>query len=181
VDSQQALPIVLMRALPPLVGAIGLAAVFSAEISAADAVLLMLTTSLSRDLYKRFISPAADDASVLRVARWATLASAVMGVWLAITSASIVLLLTIFYSLLTASLFVPILAGLYVRRARTPEALASIGCGVTAMVAMQFGTAGRGAFGLTPALAGIIAASIAFGVVLAARSVGPAGHSVAAR
>jgi SSS family solute:Na+ symporter len=160
-DSQQALPIVLMKALPPLVGAIGLAAVFSAEISAADAVLLMLTTSLSRDLYKRFISPAASDTSVLRVARWATLASAVMGVALAITSASIVLLLTIFYSLLTASLFVPILAGLYVPRARTAEAMAAIICGVAAMVGMHLTTAGRGVGLLTPALAGMAAASIA--------------------
>jgi SSS family solute:Na+ symporter len=180
-DSQQALPIVLMKALPPVVGAIGLAAVFSAEISAADAVLLMLTTSLSRDLYKRFISPAADDASVLRVARWATLASAVMGVWLAITSASIVLLLTIFYSLLTASLFVPIIAGLYVPRARTSEALAAIVCGVTAMVGMQYATAGRGMFGLTPALAGITAAAIAFGVVLISRSGDSVGDRVVIR
>jgi len=160
---------VLMKALPPLVGAIGLAAVFSAEISAADAVLLMLTTSLSRDLYKRFISPAASDASVLRVARLATLVSAVMGVVLAITSASIVLLLTIFYSLLTASLFVPILAGLYVPKARTAEAMAAIVCGVTAMVGLHFATAGRGIGLLTPALAGIIGASIAFLLVFTAR------------
>jgi len=170
-DSQQALPVVLMRSLPPLVGAIGLAAVFSAEISAADAVMLMLTTSLSRDLYKRFISPAASDAAVLRVARWATLASAVMGVGLAITSASIVTLLTIFYSLLTASLFVPILAGLYIRRAGAPDALAAIGCGLGAMLAVQFTTAGRGAWGVTPALAGMTAAAIGFTVVFAARSV----------
>jgi SSS family solute:Na+ symporter len=168
-DSQQALPVVLMKALPRWVGAIGLAAVFSAEISAADAVLLMLTTSLSRDLYKRFLSPAASDASVLRVARWATLASAVMGIALAIMSASIVLLLTIFYSLLTASLFVPILAGLYVPRARTAEAMAAIVCGVTVMVGLHFATAGKGVGLLTPALAGILGASIAFVVVLGAR------------
>jgi SSS family solute:Na+ symporter len=168
-DSQQALPMVLLKALPPMVGAVGLAAVFSAEISAADAVLLMLTTSLSRDLYKRFISPEASDASVLRIARWATPASALMAVALAITSASIVLLLTIFYSLLTASLFVPIIAGLFVPRARTAEAMAAIVCGVTAMVAMQLASAGRGIAGLTPALAGMTAASIAFFVVLASR------------
>ena len=38
-------------ALPPAVGALALAAVFSAEISTADAVLFMLATSGSRDLY----------------------------------------------------------------------------------------------------------------------------------
>jgi SSS family solute:Na+ symporter len=164
-DSQQALPTVLMKALPPLVGAIGVAAVFSAEISAADAVLLMLTTSLSRDLYKRFVSPDASDASVLRVARWTTLASAVMGVGLAITSESIVTLLTIFYSLLTASLFVPILAGLYVPQARAAHALAAIVCGVVAMTGVQFATATRTLFGLTPALAGIVAATLGFAAI----------------
>ena len=168
-DSQQALPMVLMKALPPLIGAIGLAAVFSAEISAADAVLLMLTTSLSRDLYKRFLSPDATDGTVLRVARLATLASAVMGVALAITSESIVKLLTIFYSLLTASLFVPILAGLYLPRARTAEALASIVCGVTAMVGVHFATGGRGVLLVTPALAGILAACAAFILVFGIR------------
>ena len=52
-----ALPMVLMHGVPPLVGSLGLAAVFSAEISAADAGLFMLTTSLSQDLYKRFLEP----------------------------------------------------------------------------------------------------------------------------
>ena len=60
----------------------------------------------------------------------------------------------------------PILAGLYVPRARTAEAMAAIACGVTAMVGLHFATAGRGVGLLTPALAGIIAASIAFVVVL---------------
>ena len=35
-----------------------LAAVFSAEVSTCDAILFMLSTSLSKDLYKRFLKPA---------------------------------------------------------------------------------------------------------------------------
>jgi SSS family solute:Na+ symporter len=170
-DSQQALPIVLMKALPPLVGAIGLAAVFSAEISAADAVLLMLTTSLSRDLYQRFVSPDARDASVLHVARWATLVSAVMGVALAITAASIVLLLTIFYTLLTVSLFVPIVAGLLVPRTTSRDALASIVAGVSGMLIIQVATHGRGWGLVTPALGGLAAAVTAWAI---SSSTGPA-------
>jgi len=45
---------------------------------------------------------------------------------LAITAASIVLLLTIFYTLLTVSLFVPILAGLFVQRTTALSELAVI-------------------------------------------------------
>src|SRR5262245_16598133 len=161
-DQQLVLPTILMNALPPLVGAIGLAAAFSAEVSAADAVLFMLSTSLSQDLYKRFVNPGASDARVLQVARMTTVISGTLGIALAILSRSIVDTLTIFYTLLTVSLFVPILAGLYVPRARTTDALAAIGAGVAGMLAVQLSTAGRGWGILTPALVGLVAAMAAF-------------------
>src|SRR4029453_11975306 len=44
--ADSALPMLLVHSVPPVVGAVGLAAVFSAEISASDAILFMLTTSL---------------------------------------------------------------------------------------------------------------------------------------
>jgi SSS family solute:Na+ symporter len=165
-----ALPTILMYGLPPLVGALGLAAVFSAEVSAADAVLFMLTTSLSQDLYKRFINPSAPDQRVLLVTRLTAIVSGVVGIVLAIVLGGVLNALTIFYSLLSVSLFVPILAGLYVPRAGTAEALASIGCGVAAMVAVQFTTGGRGMFGVTPALAGLAASSLGFVGVFISRS-----------
>jgi SSS family solute:Na+ symporter len=164
-----ALPTILMRGLPPVVGAFGLAAVFSAEVSAADAVLFMLTTSLSQDLYKRFVNPSAADARVLLVTRLTAVVSGIAGVALAIGLGSVLNALTIFYSLLGVSLFVPILAGLYVRRAGRTEALTAIACGVAGMVTVQFATAGRGIFGLTPALVGLMAASLGFVVVFVSR------------
>ena len=66
---EQALPMILATALPPALGLLGLAAVFSAEVSSADAGLFMLSTSLSKDLYKGFLRPEAESAQVLRVAR----------------------------------------------------------------------------------------------------------------
>jgi solute:Na+ symporter, SSS family len=158
-----ALPMVLMYLLPPAIGAIGLAAVFSAEVSASDAVLFMLTTSLSQDLYKRFINPAATDARLLMVARATTVVAAALGVGLAIRLGSVVEALTIFYTLLGVTLFVPILAGLYVPRASTLDATTAIACGVIAMLAMQLGTGGRGVSGVTPALGGLLAAGAGFG------------------
>jgi SSS family solute:Na+ symporter len=168
-STNTALPLILIHLLPPVVGAIALAAVFSAEISASDAALFMLTTSLSQDLYKRFINPAATDARVLQVTRWTSVVAATLGVGLAVVLGSVVEALTIFYSLLAVSLFVPILAGLYVRRASTPEALGSIGAGVLVMVSVYLTTAGRGVGGFTPALLGLMAALAAFLIVLLSR------------
>jgi SSS family solute:Na+ symporter len=161
-SSNDALAIILMHMLPPLVGAIGLAAVFSAEISASDAVLFMLTTSLSQDLYRRFVNPSASDERVLTVARWTTVAAATIGVSLAIALGSVVDALTIFYTLLSVSLFVPVLAGLYVASASTPEAMTSICFGVAGVVAVQFAAGSQGIAGLTPALVGLMAAAVGF-------------------
>ncbi len=157
-----ALPTILVRLLPPAVGAIGLAAVFSAEISAADAVLFMLTTSLSQDLYRRFVNPAASDARVLFIARVTAIIAATCGIVLAILLGSVVSALTIFYTLMGVSLFVPVLAGLYLPRASSRDAIRSIVCGVGVVLGLQFGTAGHGIAGVTPALAGLLAAMVAF-------------------
>jgi len=164
-----ALPTLLMRNMPPLVGSLGLAALFSAEISAADAILFMLSTSLSQDLYRRFVNPSAADATVLRVARWAAVAGGAAGVLLAIVSETIIGTLSIFYTLLSVSLFVPVMAGLYWRRAGTPEALASIAAGIGCLVVVQLVTGGAGFGPLTPALLGLIASCAGFVMVLAAR------------
>jgi solute:Na+ symporter, SSS family len=168
-NHELALPMVLMHGVPPLVGSLGLAAVFSAEISAADAGLFMLTTSLSQDLYKRFLNPHADDRRVLAVTRAAAIGCGAVAVGLAIVSPTIIGVIGVFYGLLVVSLFVPVLAGLYVGRAGTPEALASIGGGVATMIAVHVTTGGRGIVGLTPVLAGLGAAAVGFLAVFISR------------
>jgi SSS family solute:Na+ symporter len=165
-DEKLALPTILMHGLPPVVGAIGLAAVFSAEVSAADAVLFMLTTSFSQDLYKRFVNPAADDRRVLTVARLATLVSGALGVVLALFYADLVETLKIFYALLGVSLFVPIIAGLYVSSATSDAALGAIIGGVGGMLVVQGATGGEGYGLLGPAPAGLLTAAVGWTVTL---------------
>jgi SSS family solute:Na+ symporter len=169
VNQELALPTLLMYELPLALGALGLAAIFSAEVSSADALLFMLATSLSRDLYHRFVNPSAGDTTVLKVSRLAALGGGFLGVALAIIIPSVIDALTIFYALLSVSLFVPVLAGIFSRRGGVPEALAAIGGGVSVLLVVHLGTGGKG-FGIwTPTLSGIIAAGIAFLVVLFVR------------
>ncbi|MBM64304.1 MAG: sodium:solute symporter [Acidobacteria bacterium] len=160
-----ALPALLVQSLPPLLGALALAAIFSAEISSADAILFMLATSLSKDLYVRFVRPQASATSILRVARVAAVLGGSSGTAIAVFSSSIVGALSVFYTLLAVSLFVPLVVGLYVRGIRMPEALASIGAGVTVVVAAQLMTS-EGFWGLTPAMLGLGAALVAAFVVM---------------
>jgi SSS family solute:Na+ symporter len=174
-NPELALPTVLLRDLSPLVGTLGLAAVVSAEISTADAILFMLSTSLSQDLYRRFLRPAASEVDVLKVARLAAVGGGTLGVGLAIVAPTVIGALSVFYSLLSVSLFVPVVAGLYVRRTGTPEALAAVGAGIAGLVAAQLGTGGRGLGPLPPVLVGLLAAAAACGLSLILRARRPAG------
>lgn len=178
-NPELALPAVLTVGLPPVLGGLGLAAIFSAEVSSADAILFMLSTSLSEDLYKRFLRPGASDAQVLKVARFAAVAGGGLGVVLAILLPTVIASLTIFYALLGISLFVPVVVGLHERRAGTPEALAAIGTGISAWFAARLWPAARGGGLLNPSTVGLTVSALAFGLLLAARIRGalPAGGS----
>jgi SSS family solute:Na+ symporter len=169
-DPELALPTLLVQDLPPLLGALGLAAAFTTDVNTADAVLFMLSTSLAQDLYRGILNPGASDAQVLKVARFAAALGGTLGVLLAIAAASVVAAATVFYTLLTVSLFVPLIAGLYVRRAGTPEAFAAVAAGLAATLVVYVLTGGRGYGVVTPALAGLLAASAGSLLMLALRS-----------
>lgn len=174
-DRELALPMLLVHNLPPIVGSLALAALFSAEVSAADAALFMLTTSLSQDLYRRFLNPAASDLTVLKVARTTTLVAGAAATALAIVMPSVADTLTIFYLLLSVSMFVPVVAGLYARRVGAPEALAATAAGMTLLFATRL-TGQAWVYGLTPPMWGLAAATVAAVLVTLIRR-GPASGS----
>jgi SSS family solute:Na+ symporter len=146
--------------LTPVFGALALAAVFSAEASAADAVLFMLATSGSRDLFRRF-RPGATDRDLLRAARVSAIAGALLGLGLAMMHRSVIDALGTFYAVMVVTLFVPLLAGLYAPRTSRRQGLASL-AGVPVLAAVHFATAGAGYGALTPVVSGVLASAVAF-------------------
>ncbi len=157
-----ALPTLFASDLPFWIGALALAAIFSAEASAADALLFMLATSSSQDIYARFVNRAADDAQVVRVARLAAVAGGFLALVIAVKVAKNVLdSLAIFYVLLGVSLFVPVVAGLFTRRGGAPAALAAVAGGVAVAGGAQWLGVGS-PLGVPPPLWGIAAAAIAY-------------------
>ncbi len=172
VDVEHALMLVLTTGLPTMVGSLGLAAVVSAEISSADAILFMLSTSFSQDLYKRFVRPNATDAQVLRVARLAAIGGGGLGVLLALVLPSIIGAISIFYALMAVCLFVPLVAGLYTRLPRVPEALAACGVGVVTLISIERTGLSDVSPLLDSSLLGVLASALAFVAVAAWRSSG---------
>lgn len=167
------LPTVMLHELPMLFGALALAAVFSAEVSTCDTILFMLATSASKDLYQRFVNPSASPDQVLRVARTAAVIGGVLGMFLAVQLATIVDALRIFYSLLGASLLVPVTGALLLPRATARDAIAAIIGGVGTLLAVYFSTDRTG--WQDPSLWGLIGSALGFtGSYLLSRAAKPA-------
>jgi SSS family solute:Na+ symporter len=162
------LPAVLQQLLPAWLGALALAAVFSTEVDTSDAILFMISTSMSKDIYKRYLKPQATDAELLRVARISAVVGGTLGVLLSIYLSAIVQAMTVFYSLLGVSLFVPVLGGLFTRRAGSAEALGSIAAGVLTLLVVRFFVAGRAPW-LDPTLTGLVAAALVYFAILVVR------------
>jgi SSS family solute:Na+ symporter len=157
-NPELALPTVMLEMLPAGIGLLALAAVVSAELSTCDAILFMLSTSLSVDLYQRFRRPDADERRLLAVSRAAAVAGGILAMALAILLESIISALTVFYGLMAVALFVPTLAGLYSRIPRASTAVSTILLSVGVTVAVYFATDGAGFGILTPYAIGIVCA-----------------------
>jgi SSS family solute:Na+ symporter len=165
-NRELALPMLLTQALPAGFGALLLAAIFAAEISAADAVLFMLTTSLSKDLYQGLLRPQASDRQLVAVARIAAVACGAVGALLAVWLPTVIAALTIFYSLLTAALLLPAVAGLYSKRVTARAALVTMIVSVGVTFAVHALSAGKGYWMMPPVIFGVAAGAV---VMAAAR------------
>ncbi|MGE5124991.1 MAG: sodium:solute symporter family protein [Betaproteobacteria bacterium] len=157
-----ALPLLATEVLPPWLGALALAALFAAEISTADAVLFMLATSLSRDLYQAALRPGADDATLLRVGRIAAAAGGVLGVLLGLVLPSVATALVLFYGVMTAALFVPLLVGLFSTRPRAVHARTAVVVSVVTTFALRLALGTEGVAAWLPAVAGMVSAALVF-------------------
>jgi len=155
------LPRILIEVLPAGLGVLTLAAVLSAELSSADAVLFMLSTSLSKDLYQGYWNPRVDDRGLLRAGRVASVVGLILGSLVALTFGSVIGTLTVFYGLLVIALAVPLLAGLYSSRPSARSALAAMIISLVVAAAAIVTTGGPTPAGFWPYLLGVAAGAVA--------------------
>jgi SSS family solute:Na+ symporter len=93
--------------------------------------------------------------------------SGALGTVLAIVLGSVVNALTIFYTFVGVSFFIPIIAGLYVPRTSSAGALSTMTAGVGAALVLHIATGGRGWGLVTPAIGGLAAATGVWVITLA--------------
>ncbi len=166
-NRELALPTLMTESLPLWLGGLLLGAIFAAEVSTADAVLFMLSTSLGKDLYKTFLNPTVSDRQLMRVVRGIAIACGLLGALLGALLPDVISALTIFYTLLSAALFLPLLSGLYLKAVSAEGALAGMAISVLTTLSIERMTGGAGYRGIPSIILGILAGGLGMGGVTA--------------
>ncbi len=123
-----------LKYLPEVALVLFLGALVSALLSSADSALLAPASVIGWDLL-RFFNPRASEKSSLRLARLAVLVLGLAAFVLALHKTTVYELMVDSWSVLLATLFVPLTAGIWWPRSNGPGALAAI---IAGFVAWQF-------------------------------------------
>jgi SSS family transporter len=135
-----AIPLLVMQYMPPVIKGLCLAALLAVIMSTADTVLLISGTTVSWDLVGS-MRPDMDDAAKIRIARITVFAAGAVGAVFALVVRGLFDVLLLAFAVYVASLFVPVMAALFWRRATRAGAFASAGIAfltLAGLYAMKF-------------------------------------------
>ena len=160
-----AMPLVAKAMLPPFIGTLMLAAITSAMMSTVDSLLLVAGSALSEDIYQTFFSPNSTQKQKLRVARIGILVVGIIPLILVLSGVGkgelIQFIVLLFTALMASSFFMPVLGGLYWKRATKEGAISSMIGGMLVCALWKL----FGSPGIDPVVPGFICSGILLVVV----------------
>lgn len=128
-------PLLTLKVLPPFLAGVFLAAPLAAIMSTVDSQLILMSSTIIKDVYLNYINPRADERTV---ERYSVIINLVLGLVIlaaAVRPPSLIIWINLFaFGGLEAAFFWPLLLGLYWKRANAAGALASQIVGVAAFI-----------------------------------------------
>jgi sodium/pantothenate symporter len=125
------MPLLALHVLPPWLAGIVLAAPMAAIMSTVDSLLLIVSSSIVKDVYLNYIRPDASQQKIKRISIGITAAVGISVFFLAINPPEFLITLNLFaFGGLEAAFIWPVVLGLYWKHGNADGALASILVGV---------------------------------------------------
>jgi len=140
ISPEQAFPTVIKEILPPFMGGMVLAALLCAVMSSADTTLLSASTILVVNIVGWF-KPSLSQRKILSLSRWGIVLLGVCSLVLALVLKGVINSLLFAYTVYTAGVILPVIAGFYKNRLRvTPlgAMAALIGGGSVGLISKLF-------------------------------------------
>lgn len=126
-DPDFAFPTLVTNIFHPVFGGILMCSILAMIMSTTDSLLLVVGSTVGKDLYQDFINPKASVKDVLKVSRIAIICVGIIAGIFSLIKPTTILKLQIFnYSTIGATFFIPMMAGFYWERATREGAIASM-------------------------------------------------------
>lgn len=141
IEAARAIPMLIDEVLPAWAAAIVIAAILGAIMSTADSLLMAGTSHVTHDIYVKLIDPGAaqDSKRMLLISRVVTVVLGLLALWMALNFKAIIGMLLMSYTLYAAGVFIPVVGGLYWKRATAAGAIAAIAGGSAYGLAGELG------------------------------------------
>ncbi|EIT83909.1 sodium/panthothenate symporter [Fictibacillus macauensis ZFHKF-1] len=132
------MPLLALKVLPEWLAGIVLAAPLAAVMSTVNSILLIVSSSIVKDVYINYIKPDASEAHIKKLSFSVTAAIGVLVFLAAIKPPDLLIWLNLFsFGGLEASFIWPVVLGLYWKRGNASGALSSILVGVLSYIALD--------------------------------------------
>ena len=160
-DPEMVIPEMIYTMFPGLFAAILLSAIMAAIMSTCDSLLMQAGTTLSRDVYSRFINKKASHQQQLIVSRFIILIGGIVGIIVALYEPPTVFALVIFaFGVLGNTFLVPFVASVYSRTANKAGILSAMVAGSVSNIVWEV-FALQDVTGFHPFLAGLLLSVLA--------------------
>ncbi|WP_342528114.1 sodium/pantothenate symporter [Chryseomicrobium sp. FSL W7-1435] len=158
------IPVIALEVLPPWLAGIVLAAPLAAIMSTVDSLLLLVSSSVVKDVYLSYIQPNASMKTVKRLSFGVTAVLGSIVFVLAVDPPELLIFLNLFaFGGLEAAFIWPIVLGLYWKYGNKYGAIASMLTGIIGYIALHFyNTANGNLFGIHTVVVPVVLSFIAY-------------------
>lgn len=133
------IPLIALETLPPWVAGIVLAAPMAAIMSTVDSLLLLVSSSIVKDVYLNYVKPDASIKTIKRISFGVTGTLGIIVFLLALNPPELLIFLNLFaFGGLEAAFIWPIVLGLYWKWGNKYGAIASMATGIVSYIALHF-------------------------------------------
>jgi len=137
-EIDRVVPMILQRGLNPFLASLFIAGIVAAGMSTIDSVLIMTTGAISRDIYQKVLNTQATDQQVMSISRIVTVIIGIIVIIFGVYRPGTIFTIILFAFGGMGLFVVPVLLGMYWKKATLPGAIVSVVAGMILMLLIQF-------------------------------------------
>ena len=132
--ADQIIPMILQRGMNPFLASIFIAGIVAAGMSTIDGILVTTTGAVTRDIYQKIINKDATDENVMKLSKVVTVIIGIIVICFGVFQPGSIFEINLFAFSGMAIFVVPILFGIYWKKATAKGAIASVIVGIIALL-----------------------------------------------